>query len=376
MATVSSNFNMQQINTRELADIMAATIEFGGNVFACARRGSGKSHIGKNTIKNSGFNMLYLNASTFERTDAGGFPKIFDAKDNEFIRFLLPYYYEQLMKEGGKKVVVFFDEIDKMDHSVIAPLLEFTQFHTVNGRGLPNLQAVLMAGNLPNEGGARPPLPLLDRAEKYLVEASIQQWLDWAAKEGQIHPSIVAYLHDNGDDLFGDTDPGDVYADPSPRGWHNYSNILTFGEKNKWNHKILTAKAAGCIGRKAGIKYGAYFEHYQVLLPIVEKIMRGEKFKGFEDLEPSKRCVAAMIVCTRLARLLDETVEKNKGKKKDRELPKETEIVGRFLRTIDPELALVSVRSCIGLERTVDMNLDQNPDFDNLLKELSNRMKP
>jgi len=373
--TTASDFNMQKIGTKELSETMAATIQYGGNIFAMARRGTGKSEIGKSAVRNSGNDLLYLNASTFERTDAGGFPKIFDAKDQDFIRFLLPWYYEQLMK-GTNRIVVFFDEIDKMDHSVIAPLLEFTQFHTVNGRGLPNLQAVLMAGNLPNEGGSRPPLPLLDRAEKYLVEATTTQWLDWAAKEGKIHASITAYLHDHPDDLFGDTDPGDVYADPSPRGWHNYSEIVNFGEEHKWGHNLLTLKAAGCIGRKVGIKYAAYFDHYQVLLPIVEKVMRGEGIKGFDDLEPSKRCVACMIVCSRLARILDESAEKNKGKKKDsRELPRETETVARFLRNVDPELALVSIRSQIGLDRTVDMDLDASPEFDAILKELSGRMK-
>ena len=372
--TTASDFNMQKIGTKELSETMAATIQYGGNIFAMARRGTGKSEIGKSAVRNSGNDLLYLNASTFERTDAGGFPKIFDAKDQDFIRFLLPWYYEQLMK-GTNRIVVFFDEIDKMDHSVIAPLLEFTQFHTVNGRGLPNLQAVLMAGNLPNEGGSRPPLPLLDRAEKYLVEATTTQWLDWACKDGKIHPSITAYLADHADDLFGDTDPGDVYADPSPRGWHNYSKILQFGESNKWSHRILTNKAAGCIGRKAGIKYAAYFDHYQVLLPIVEKVMRGEKIKDFDTLEPSKRCVACMIVCNRLARILDENNEKNKGKKNERSLPKETETVARFLRSVDPELALISIRSQIGLDRTVEMNLDDSPEFDAILKELSGRMK-
>jgi len=36
---------------------------------------------------------------------------------------------------------------------------------------------------------------------------------------------------------------------------------------------------------------------------------------------------------------------------------------------------LVSIRSQIGLDRTVDLNLDSNPDFDHLLKELSGRIK-
>jgi hypothetical protein len=368
MANASSDFNLQKISTKDLSDNLRATIDFGGNVIIVGRRGSGKTEISKACIKESGCKEVYLNLSVMERPDIGGYPNFFAAQAGKsFVDFLLPSFYQHLM-EGHEPVVALLDEVDKAESALWAPLLEFTQFHTINGRALPNLRAIIMTGNLQSEGGARPSLPLLDRAEKYLVEASHHHWLDWASKSGAIHPSVTAYIADHPEDLFGDVDPGDVYADPSPRGWHNSSKILNFGEDRKWSNKIMTNKVAGCIGKKTGIKYAAYFDHYQVLLPIIEKIMKGEEVNGFRNLEQSKQMVACMIVCARLSRIIDEMKPSQKDK------PGVARTVANFLKTVDPEMALIAVRSQIGLERVVNSGLDEEPEWDTILRDIAKRV--
>lgn len=368
MAANASDYNLQKISTKDLSDNLRATIDFGGNIIIIGRRGSGKTQISKEVIKESGCRELYLNLSTMERPDIGGYPNFFAAQaGKKFIDFLLPSWYQFLM-EGNQPVVALLDEVDKAESALWAPLLEFTQFHSMNGSALPNLRAVVMTGNLQSEGGQRPILPLLDRAEKYLVESNHSHWLDWASKSGKIHPSITAYIADHPENLFGDTDPGDVYADESPRGWDNASKIVSFGEENRWPHKVLTNKVAGCIGKKTGIKYSAYFEHYQVLLPVVEKIMKGDKVSDFHKLEPSKQIVASMIVCSRLARIVDEIKPNTKG------FPNAVEHVGNFLSHLDPEMTLISVRSQIGLKRVIDSGLDNHETFDKILRELAKRI--
>jgi hypothetical protein len=307
MSTVSSDFNLQKISTKEFSEHVRATIEFGDNLAVFARRGAGKTTIAKQIIVESGYKEVYLNTSLCERCDFNGYPKLFDSKsENKYVDYLLPQYFRPLIEGNKQDTVLLLDEVDKANQEVWAPLLEITQFRTINGRELSNLKAVIMTGNLQAEGGQRPCLPLLDRASKYLMEANTSHWLDWAARTRSIHPSITAFISDHGDELFGDVDPGDVYADPSPRGWHNASNILFFGEEKRWSPKLLTAKVAGCVGKKTGLKYSSYFDHYVVLLPYVERIMKGEQPKDFDKLEPSKRCVCCMIVCSRLAKFLYE----------------------------------------------------------------------
>jgi len=288
--------------------------------------------------------------------------------EKKFVDFLLPQFYEPML-EGKQGVVALLDEVDKADPSLWAPLLEFTQFKSINGRRLPQLKAVIMTGNLISEGGARPSMPLLDRAEKYLVEASASSWLEWAGKSGRIHPSITSYINDYPQDLFGAVDPEDRYADPSPRGWTRASEILSKGESHKWSTDLLNKKVCGCVGKDAGIKYSNYYEHYQQLLPMVDSIFKGEdQLHKFDGLEPTKKLVTCMIVCARLANQLDQLTDKQ-------ELPKSVNYVGSFLGKIKSyENSLVAVRTQISIDRLLNHNMDEVPEWDHVIKKINHHL--
>ena len=375
MSNAASDFNMQKLNTKQLADNIRATIDFGGNLIVVGRRGSAKTASAKQQIAASGCREVYLNLSTMERPDMGGYPNFHGKNEGGYIEFLLPAFYKALMQthdEDGNALppaVALLDEVDKAEPALWAPLLEFIQFHSINGRPLANLRAVIMTGNLVAEGGQRPCLPLLDRAEKYLLEPTVHHWLDWGRDSGEIHPSVAAFIADHPEELFGDVDNGDLYADPSPRGWHNGSKILFFGEARNWNTDLLTDKVAGCIGKKAGIRYRAYFEHYKELLPVIEKILKGEPATGFEKFDPGKQMVACMISCARFAMLLD-------SRKNKKQLPVEADYVSDFLLNsgVDPETVLVSVRSQIGLKKFLETDLGDHPAWSSILDNLKKRV--
>lgn len=379
---VVSDFNLQKINTKEMADNLRSTIEFGGNIFICGRRGSSKTAQAKEQIKLSKCKELYLNLSVIERTEIGGFPNFFAAQHGaKYINFLMPHFYKDLI-EGDTPVVALLDELDKADSSLWGSLLEFIQMRSINGYELKNLHAVVMTGNLQAEGGQRPSLPLLDRAEKFLVEINADHWLDWAARTGEIHPSITAFISDNREDLQGDVDPGDAYADCSPRGWHNASKLLFFGEKHNWHPRMMADKVAGCIGKKVGIKYSSYFEHYQVLLPYVDKIMKGEEVKEFGTFEPTRKLVICMILCQRYAKLLDEAKAKASQEEKDNNritLSEKTKQIGasmvKFMQNkVDPEVTLISIRSQIGSDRALTHNMFEDPIWGPIFTTLLQRI--
>lgn len=329
------------------------------------RRGIGKTLIAKDMIKKSDLKEVYLNLSVLERVDLGGYPDVMaTAKGKQYVDFLLPQFFAAMI-EGKDQVVLLLDEVDKADPSLWAPLLEITQFRHINGRPLKNLKAIIMTGNLISEGGSRPSLPLLDRSEKFLVEADVSSWLDWAGRSGAIHPAVSAYINDHPKDLFGAVDPEERYADPSPRGWHRASEILFKGEKLGWNSQLLNMKVAGCVGKDAGLKYQNYYEHYMQLLPMVQHIFEGKSVeKEYNKLEPTKKVVAAMIVCARLAAQLD-TLEDTK------KLPKSVEHVGKFLNHVAYEMVLVSVRSQIQIERLVKFELDSADHWKDVLGRIN-----
>lgn len=365
----TSDFNLEKLNTKALGEHIKATIEVGSNIAIFGRRGTGKTEISKQEIKKAGLHEVYINLSVLERVDLGGYPDIMgkviseDENHKRFVDFLLPHFYKPMF-EGNVEVVALLDEVDKADPSLWAPLLEFTQFKSINGRKLPMLKATIMTGNLISEGGSRPSLPLLDRAEKYLVEADASSWLDWAGKSNHIHPSITAYISDHPKDLFGAVDPEDRYADPSPRGWQRASQLLYAGEKLGWSTAMLNKKVCGCVGKDAGIRYSNYYEYYQELLPMVEDIYQGKDVSArYNPMDPGKKLVACMITCARLATHLDSANEN--------EPPPAVRYVGRFLQKVPHENVLVAVRSQIQIDRLVKFNLDEHPEWEQVLNKIN-----
>jgi hypothetical protein len=356
----ASDFNLEKLSTKELSEHIGATIKVGGNMAIFGRRGSGKTEISKQEIKKSDALEVYINLSVMERVDLGGYPNIMGGSaQKKFVDFLLPQFYEAML-DGERPVVALLDEVDKADPSLWAPLLEFTQFHSINGRKLNNLHAVIMTGNLIAEGGSRPSLPLLDRAEKYLVESDATSWLEWAGSSaGNIHPAITAYISDNPKDLFGEVSPDDRYADPSPRGWAGASEILFKGEKLGWSADLLNKKVCGRVGKSAGIKYSNYYEHYQQLLPMVNQVFKGEDVKKeFSKLEPTKQLVAGMIVGARFANQLDE------GKTDS------MKHVISFLQSIPEEIALLCMRCQIQNTRFVQHGWLDDAEWGPLFKTM------
>lgn len=358
-----SDFNLAKINTKDLSSHINKSVQIGGNIAVFGRRGTGKTEISKQEIKNLGFHEQYLNLSVMERVDLGGYPNVFASQQGkEFVNFLMPQFYQHLIK-GDKPVVLLLDEVDKADQSLWAPLLEITQFRSINSIPLPNLYATIMTGNLISEGGQRPSLPLLDRAEKYLVEADATSWLNWAGRS-RIHPSITAFINDNPTQLFGAVDPEDRYADPSPRGWTRASDILIRGEEKGWLPEVLHNKVRGCVGKQAGILYSIYFDHYQKLLPMVKRIYEGENIASeYTVLEPSQQLIVCMIACARLSNHLDQTTSS--------EPPQALTLMGRFFQYVSHENVLAAVRSQVTIDRIVQFNLDAHKDWQEIMSRIN-----
>lgn len=369
-----SDFNLEKISTKEMEDHIRHSIRMDSNISFFGRRGSGKTEICKQAIRAENMKEVYLNLSVLERVDMGGYPDVLNPnRKKDFIDFILPAFYEDMINPEAKQgVVALLDEVDKADPSLWAPLLEFVQFRSINGVKLPNLKCVLMTGNLMAEGGNRPSLPLLDRSEKYLVGADHQAWLEWAGRSGNIHPSVVAYITDHPGDLFGEVDPGDRYADPSPRGWTAASDLLRKGEVAKLSADVLNKKVAGRVGKQSGLKYAHYYEHYQQLLPLVAELYEGKDIlKKYNKLEPTKKIVAGIIIGTRIANKLDATPDTTPVNK----LPKEVSLVGKFFSSIGHEEAYIVLRNQLTVHRLAAFNLDEHPDWSKLIEGINNRFE-
>ena len=354
-STIASDYNLLTLNTEQYSQHLAASLAVGSNLAIFGRRGIGKTAIIEQEIKKAGMIEAYINLSVLERVDLGGYPKLLNGEDRKrFVEYMLPSFF-QPMVEGNAPVVALLDEVDKADCSLQAPLLEMIQRKTINGIKLPNLRSVVMTGNLITEGSQRPIQPLLDRTEKYRLEASAKAFLAWATTSRAVHPSITTYLTDYPNHLVGPEDSADNYGDPSPRSWTNASTLLFEGEKRNWNADLLSEKVCGCVGKQVGINYLVYFEWYKDLAPMVDYLFEGDDMSSaYKKLrDKSQQFVACSMVCARLATILDAC---------DGAFGKTIELdwVGRFLQQVERETILVSLKNEMGHQRIMRWKLTRH----------------
>jgi len=301
----ASDFNLESLTTKELEQHIDASIALGSNLCIIGRRGGGKTAISRQRTHLANKFLCDMNLSCFERPDMAGFPRLSNLAD-EFIQYILPMKFKELLT-GDRRCVLLLDEVDKAERELFAPLLTIVQERSLNGRLFPNLDCVIMTGNLPSEGGSRPIAPLLDRTEKYLLEATADVWLEWAARPGSnIHPSIIKIIHDHPGLLYDSTDHQHYYGSASPRSWTNGSTMLHFAEANGWDKKLITQKIAGFVGKLAGKEFELYFSTYQSITPIVDAIFNDQPYKdAFLALSPTDRLYAGIIASSRLTSVLD-----------------------------------------------------------------------
>ncbi len=96
---------------------------------------------------------------------------------------------------------------------------------------------------------------------------------------------------------------------------------------------------------------------------MVEDIYAGRDVYGkYAILEPTKKVVACMIACARLANQLDQV---------ENELPPAVKHMGKFLNKVSHENVLVAVRSQIQIERLVKFSLDEHPDWAQVLGRIN-----
>ena len=98
---------------------------------------------------------------------------------------------------------------------------------------------------------------------------------------------------------------------------------------------------------------------------MVEDIYLGKDVSAkYSSLEPTKKIVACMITCARLATQLDEVND-------IADLPPSIKHVGKFLHRVSHENVLIAVRSQVQIERLVKFNLDEHPDWAQVLGRIN-----
>jgi hypothetical protein len=216
----------------------------------------------------------------------------------DVINFKSPHFLPKLAAGAKPDSVILFDEIDKVQPEVTAPLLEILLFKKINGQPI-NAVSCILTGNLANERTYSNELSsaLLDRGAKYILTFNFERWVDWA-KANNIHDLILAFLRSDPAYACGNVEES-VYASPSPRSWTWASQALLKARELKISDiESITQIISGYVGSEAGLKFKIWYEHYRKFEPYVHSLIeRGEMLINFNDLVPTEKLVFVVSAC-------------------------------------------------------------------------------
>lgn len=206
-------------------------------------------------------------------------------------------------------LVFMFDEVDKAISEVLQTLLEFLQFHSINGRKM-NIQACILTANLPDEHAHTNQIShaITKRCMTFKLELDFNQWRAWAI-DNEISPLVTGFLTQNSSYLHKSPPDQDetAYALPSPRTWTEASRALSILEKDNFgfngeakdNFRLILM--SGSVGTTAAIQFNNWHKHYHELDPVINELLENGTHPEFVpakmDADKRKLTTEDLFVC-------------------------------------------------------------------------------
>jgi hypothetical protein len=354
--------NLEEINQETALVLAKFAIKNQMNFFLFGQKGTGKTEIAMQAIKDLGYTINYINLSVIERNDLVGFPNM--NSDTPTIEFKLPNYMPPL--DGDPNMVILFDEVDKADPEVLHPLLELLQFKKINGKPI-NVISCILTGNLPEEKVYQNQVSraLLDRGSKYILRFDFDQWMEWAKTNG-VHDLILGFLKNNPQYALSDTNDA-FYASPSPRSWTLASQSLIKAKELKiLDIDTVTQIISGHVGAEAGLVFKMWYEYYRKFeTPIHLLIERGEMTIDFADLVPTEKLIFVISACYH-AKM--KVLSDSKGKQKFGCLERLCAFFEQY--KVDPEVQVMGLHNAFTFDQVTKHKLYNCKVFFNLFSKL------
>lgn len=184
------------------------------------------------------------------------------------------------------KGVIIFDEINSAMPIVQAASYQLLLDRRVGEMRIPSGAFLMAAGNRENDGGVTFPLatPLRDRMTHLEMEADLEDWIEHYAIQHKVHPRVIAYLKESGNDFNTLNKQSKSHAGgTSPRSWVRASDYEYQRDANGVgdDYEVLRAILSGRLTEEVALRY-IHFCRNVADLPTVNDILAGKYNKGWE----------------------------------------------------------------------------------------------
>lgn len=360
-----NSLNLPVIDQEQALSITRFFIKNDKNVFIFGQKGTGKTEIAMQAIKDLNYNISYVNLSVLERPDLAGYPDIHS--NSEVITYKSPFFLPP--SNGKPNTVILFDEVDKASPEITAPLLELLQFKKINGKPI-NCVSCILTGNLLNERSFSNEIsrPLLDRGAKFILEFSLDKWIDWA-KLNDVNELILGFLINNPEFSSSKIDDAS-YASPSARSWTLASKALNDALKSKIiDIETISLIISSFVGTQAGLRFKNWFQYYKKFeLPIHSLIKTGSLNIDFNSLHKTEQVVFCISLCQ---------IAKNEFlKSKNKNIFYIDNLCDFFtLNNVDKEIQLISLNNSFPVEVIAKNKLYACKKFYDLYSAINQNLK-
>lgn len=309
--SVQTADRMFAMTLEEVADAIAAT----GHIvttLVVGHMGTGKSSILKMLAKRFPTHVpCYFDCTTKDLGDLM-MPKILDmGEDAQFVRFAPN---EELGLHHDKPIILMVDEFGKANPSVKNGMMRVMLERAMGTRKLPEGSIVFATTNLGSEGVGDLLLPHHRNriTEVRLKKPTPTEWIEDYAINAGIHPSMILWVKEYGDQLFQsfeDVDNPDDDVSGNPYIYHPKSQRKSFvtprslelashwlWAKDKISDTALKSALIGTIGDRGGADLGAYTK-------LIDDLPRQEEIKTSPKTAkvPSAPSAVVMVVYRALA---------------------------------------------------------------------------
>lgn len=238
--------------------------------------GVGKSEgVHQSALENEG-TIVDIRVSQYESVDFRGIPDIQQGTTVWNMPATLPFKGNPKfeMCDADKPIILFLDEVNQGDPSVLSVLYQLINDRRVGEHELLDNVAMICAGNRAKDRGVMTkfPAPLSNRMTHAELQADIQSWSGWAAKAG-VSPTLIGFLNFRSELLhtFDEDKPVSVFA--TPRSW-TFANDDFLDET--LSTEVKTASLIGSVGDGPATELLGFVEIMHSLVPIEQIIANPE----------------------------------------------------------------------------------------------------
>ena len=213
----NNQFEGTTLSPKELKEVLRIAFEKRFNTLIAGPPAVGKSAIVKQTAEEMGYKLIMSHPSVKDPTEYNGFPYPVERNGRKIADFLI--FGDMLeIVESTQPTVVCFEDLLLAPQSVQGALMQLIWERKLNNIHVPNCVVFTATTNRRQDkaGGQGIIEPYKSRNAIYTLRPDINDWVEWAYKDGQ-PANLIAFCRRNSKALFDFNPTMDLVNSSMPR---------------------------------------------------------------------------------------------------------------------------------------------------------------